>query len=250
MAKDNKNRKRTGRKKKSKGQTKMTEHASLAQTVSFRPTSNPSTNTLYGMYNFSLSNCDRAVQVGQAYQFYRIKRIVMTFKPLQDTFADGSGSVPHLYYRIDRSGQYFYNNVNFNSLRDSGAKPIRFDDKNIIVKFKPAVLSQGFNFDPAQAPWAPSKISPWLPTNGNLLSLTNPWKANSTEHMGITFGVEKDYLATPSTQAKYDVDMTIYYEFKKPLYQSATGPTIPSIKLDVNDLAAPEGPPLVPIQDA
>lgn len=222
--------------RRGKKKSLMGNIASVMQTVSFSPTTNPSTQTIQKAYNFSLTNCDRAIQVAQGYAYYRIAKIEVIFKPTSDTYAAGAAaSVPYLYYFVDKTGTFYYNNVNFNSLRDAGSRPRRFDDKNIRVSFVPNVLTQGFNFNTALAPWAPSIKAPWLPTNANILSATNVWAPNSTEHLGLVFGVEQDY----GSPQKYDVDIIYHFQFKKPTYQSATG-TVANVRLDMNDLAHPE----------
>lgn len=235
-----KSKSRQAKKSKAPGKKKMMksrkighEIASLKQTISFRPSQNPSANTLYGFYNWSLQSSNRAIQVARAYQEYRIKQITIKFKPKVDTFAtDGANnSIPYLYYRIDKTGTMFYKNTNFASLRESGCKPIRFDDKTITVSFAPSVLQAGFDANPNDAPWTSYKISPWLTTNKNNMSAQNDWEPNGTDHLGIFFGLEQDNVTIPTT---YDVDMIVHYQFRKPRSETATATGLPNIIVDTN----------------
>ena len=103
-------------------------------------------NVMYNLRNISLSQFQRAVQVAQAYQHYRIKKVMLEFKPAFDTFAPQSTGgvnlqVPYLIYMIDKSGSVPVN-VDSTALGQMGAKPIRFDDKTIKVAYRPSVLDR------------------------------------------------------------------------------------------------------------
>jgi len=110
---------------------------------------NPATpGAVYGLNGTQLSQfIQRAVPVAQAYQHYRIKRIMLEFKPQYDTFfpdvgAGGNGFlVPNLFYMINKSGS-IPANVSVANLRSMGAKPIRFDEKTIRVAWRPSVLQE------------------------------------------------------------------------------------------------------------
>lgn len=230
-----KTQKKRTQKKRIRQTKKVGNYATVQQTISFSAGTNPNTNAIQKMYNFSLSNCDRAVQVARGFAYYRIKKVQFTFKPSSDTYAAGAAaSVPNLYVLIDKTGNFYNQNINFNSMRDAGCKPIRFDDKNIKRSFKPAVPMQGFNFDTSQFPWTMTKTSPWIACNRSIMQLnplpTQAWLPNSTDHYGIVFGVEQDY----GSIQKYDVDITYTYEFKKPAWQSL-GASVPNIVHNLND---------------
>lgn len=223
------------------------ELASCKQTISGRPGAF-SANNIYALYNWALSNCDRAIQIAQAYQEYRISKIEVRVKPNQDTYSIGTttarSSVPYLYYIIDKTGSLFYQNVNFNSLRDAGAKPIRMDDKTRTITFKPAVLQQGFDAATGNAPWSTYKISPWLTTNANNMSATNPWAPNSTDHLGLCLGLEQE--ETSAGVASFDLDFVVHFQFRKPRNYSATGPSVNKIVVDLQPPSDPTGAPYVP----
>lgn len=198
------------------------EIADLKQTISFSR-NQLFANTIYGLYNFSLTNCDRAVQVGKAYQFYRIKKITLKVKPNVDTFTTIAGpNVPYLYYMIDKGGNFVNANVNFNSLRDAGSKAVRFDDKIKTISWAPTVLQSVYDagIPPTPpSPFAAYKTSPWLNTNQNALSTGGVWAPNSIDHFGCVLGIEQDN----GPNVPFDVDITIHYQFKKPRYESVAG---------------------------
>lgn len=232
-------RKASGKTKAKKAVRKVmkSEVASMKQTISGKPGAF-SANIVYGLYNFALSNCDRAVQIAQGYQEYRITKIEVKIKANSDTYSIGTStarsSVPYLYYLIDKTGTMFYNQINFNSLRDGGAKAIRIDDKTRTIVFKPAVLQQGFDANSGLAPWSSYRISPWLTTNANNMSISNPWTANSTDHLGLSLGLEQE--ETAAGVASFDMDFVVHYQFRKPRNLSvATG--IPNVKVDFDTVA-------------
>lgn len=183
-------------------------------------------NSITSFENFSLKAFDRAAGVARYYQFYRMKYCKITFKPLYDTWTQPNalpgGSVPYLYYLIDNG--YSFNPQfcsSFNSMRDAGAKPIRLDDRSIVVHFKPAVA---VNVGDVQAgststtPFSMVRKSPWLTTNANASSTTAaPWSPNGTDHRGIWFGVEQDVLQAGQDPVPYMVSIEAHFEFKKPL---------------------------------
>lgn len=229
------------------------EMASMTQLISFNSATGstliPTTNFIYGLYNFSLTTCDRAVRVAKAYQLYRISKVEIKFKPKYDTFIAGATQAAkgYLYYIVDRTGSMYNSNTNFNSLRDAGARPLVFDEKTRTVSFAPAILNQvldaGTNVPPP-TPFAQYKVSPWLTTNAYNLQSGQPWEPNSTDHLGISFGVETE----GPLQYSYDVDIVIHYQFKKPRNES-TGATVPWVRVDLNDLAYPEPASGIPAQD-
>lgn len=172
------------------------------------------TNQMYSRMNTSLDQFARAVNQAEGYQFYRITGIHLQFQPRLDTY-DGAtgGAVPYLFYMIDKGGS-IPTNVSVGNLIQMGAKPIRFDDKTINVKWRPGVVSDtAFSAGGAPANSSPSKysVSPWLNTNANFL---NPitWSPSTTDHLGIYWQVE-----TTGTNSLYDVILTVDFQFKKPL---------------------------------
>lgn len=184
-------------------------------------------NTMFGLNGTNLSQfLSRAVPVAQAYQHYRIKRIRLEFKPQYDTFTPSAGAagtgvlVPSLFYMINKSGS-IPTNPTIDNLRAMGAKPIRFDDKIIKVDWRPSVL--GENAGVLGDIGSSYKISPWLSTNANA---NNPgvWNPSTVQHLGIYFIVARPGTLPPDVaELSYDVQITVEFQFKKPLVKVVAG---------------------------
>lgn len=184
-------------------------------------------NQMYQYRNIALAQFPRAVQVAQAYQHYRIKKVTMMFKPAYDTFAPQVAGVPgqnlqvpYLIYMIDKSGS-INTLVSSDDLKQMGAKPIRFDDKTIKASWRPSVLTETYGQANSQSQY---KISPWLSTNANAL---NPglFVPSDIDHLGIFFKVDRAGVLPPGVEEyTYEVQITVEFQFKKPLVK-ATGTT-------------------------
>lgn len=182
----------------------------------------------YNTMNVSLDQFDRAVNVAKSYQHYRIKKISIKLKPLFDTFnASLSGNgVPYLYYMIDKSGS-LPTNPTIDILRNAGAKPIRFDEREIVISYRPAVLMGVRDNNNVDGDATSSyKISPWLSTNNAPVS-PGVWNPSSVDHNGCYWSVQA--FSTP--QLFYQADLMVEFEFKKPLYVEP---------VDATAVAAPE----------
>lgn len=191
----------------------VADYAALSETFDITALT---TNVMYQKRDFTLNGNPRAMAVAAAYQHYRIKSISMKFKPQLDTFIAGSGNVvPNLHYMIDKSGSIPTNST-LAALKSMGAKPVRFDDKNITRSWRPSVLT-----DTATAPGVSGqsqyRITPWLSTNANAL---NPgvFSPSSVDHLGIFWYIEQ--LAGNSS---YTIEVTLEFEFKKPLNTTLAG---------------------------
>lgn len=186
-------------------------------------------NNMYVKRDFSLEQFARATQIAKGYQHYRITKITMKFKPLVDTFTNSAAlaSVPNLFYMIDKSGS-LPNNPTLPMLKQMGAKAHRFDDRPIVVSWRPSVLDLAATA-PANASSAQYKISPWLSTNANQLGV-GVWNPSTVDHLGIFWYSEQDI----SVQlAYYSIETTVEFQFKKPLAQLGTGEehTAPAIQV-------------------
>lgn len=203
---------------------RFTQHewASASQTLELP---DDQTRQVYSLGGIRLSDFDRLSMIARAYQYFRITHVEVKFRPFFDTYsstgAAGAQTVPYLYWLINKS----QNNrlASFNALQDAGAKPIRFDDKTITVRWKPAVLQyiRDVNTEPANIPnWTMSKVSPWLATSqvaGDSPS-TQTFVPNSVEHTGILYGVN---TTTGLAAAAYGITISVHCQFKKPLNQPA-----------------------------
>lgn len=176
----------------------------------------PTMNTMYTLLDTSLDKFPRAVTAASVYQFYRITQISVKFKPRLDTYiAGGAATVPYLYSMIDRSGS-IPTNIGIAELLQMGAKPRRFDDKTLTVKWRPSVLT-----DVAIAPGGAStssapaqyKISPWLSTNATTTS-PGAWSPSTVDHLGLFY-----YMETSGSLSLFDIEVSVDFQFKKPLIE-------------------------------
>jgi len=174
------------------------------------------TNGMYDFRNVDLASYDRAVQVAQAYQHYRIKKITLTLKPTFDTYQQGvgTGSRPNLYYMIDKSGS-IPDNVQLEQLKQMGAKAHRFDEKPFTISWRPSVLTADTTA-PGVVGSAQYRISPWLSTASR--PLINPWAPSTVDHLGIFWYVEQLFNGT----VQYNAEVEVQFQFKKPLMTPAS----------------------------
>lgn len=220
------NRKRVVRRRTKKSSS--TEWASARQTLQLAP---DAFGTIWRLGDgMNLAAFDRLALIGQAYQYFRFTKIQVRFLPTIDTFvqnATSSNTVPYLHWLINKGDSLDTND--FNALRDAGAKPIRFDDKTITVSYKPAVYQ--FVADNTAGVINPnysmSKTSPWLATNQNAgTPAPVTWKASDVDHYGLIYGVEQD-ITPAGAGIPYNVEVTIYAQFKKPLNMPGGGTAVP-----------------------
>lgn len=200
------------------------------------PTGNFSVNQLYNLMNTQLVDYQRAVQVAQAYQHYRIKNIKLTFKPTYDTFQAGTSKM-NLYYMLDKSGS-IPTNVSLEGLKQMGARPFALDENPKIVSWAPTVLESTM-YQPGLGNDAPSKykISPWLSTKSIAVS-PGAFIASGIDHLGIYWWCEQ--FLTP-TATEYMIEVEVQFQFKKPLANNLTTTTeaYPARLAEIND--SPDG---------
>jgi len=177
----------------------------------------PDGAVIYGR-NFQLSQAqfDRAQTVAQAYQEFRIKYIKLTFRPAADTFTPVPGnSIPTLYYMIDKTNS-IPNNANAGTFLSLGCKPLRMDDKQIKIAWKPAVLvSTATAAGVAQA--SQYQERPWLSTNANAFNPAAVWAPSNVDHLGLVFFVTK---INPADNLDYTVDFEFVFQFRKPNWRA------------------------------
>jgi len=204
-------------------------------------------NQVYAFRNFSLAAASvRLTDIGQSYQFFRIRKVNWQVRPAFDTFqASGTGSattIPQLYWRVDREGNYT-SATTLDTLKAAGSKPIRLDDKIITKSYAPAVVLPTL-VTPANDSTSPptaavygngaKRISPWLPTNANAyVQGAATWVANSIDHLGIILCVDQDSGVSTNAPVAY-LSFTVEFDFKKPLDITVQGdPTsVTEVKLE------------------
>lgn len=215
MSKKTKMQKKTKRVYRKKGLTTkgkgsdVNDVAGVSETFDFN---NGQMETIYADYGCALSQHKRASTVASAYQEYRIKMVEYRFKPLSDTYIPGQGDIPYLYYLVDklRSNNNLYT---IDGFRNAGAKPIRFDDKTITVKFKPAVLLDNWDAQSLTLGVPRGKaVSPWLSTNDDNTT-AGLFVPSSIDHLGIKWVVDGT-----SSDFQYAIERTIHVEFRKPMW--------------------------------
>lgn len=181
----------------------------------------------YYDYAVSLARFARASSIAKGYREFKITKVEYIFKPLADTFAPvgpGAASIPTLLKVIDKTGSMRdYNTAE--ELRRAGARPVRFDDKNISVSYKPAVLSFVRDENNSSNQFSKPVISPWLSCDKfNDDPAIQGWQANSIDHLGIAWLVEQ----AVGQPLGYQVEMVAHFQFRKPSYlrtitEGATG---------------------------
>lgn len=219
-------RSRGGLTTKGKGR-RVNDIAAVSETFAFNPTS---FNTIYADYSASLFQHERARAVAQGYQEFRIKLIEYKFKPFADTYLSGGAQqVPYLYYLIDRARS---NNglVNTEGFKMAGAKPIRFDDKTISVKFRPSVLYDTFDAGTLTSLPRSYKLSPWIATNDNS-TIGVGFQPSQVDHNGIRWFVESN-VSDPT----YQVERIVHIEFRKPLWVMPPSVDSPTQVVEVSTL--------------
>lgn len=184
-------------------------------------------NTMYGPTILQMSQFKRSSQIAQNYQQYRITGVTLRFTPRFDTFpATTSGAdqivVPYLYYIVDRIGA-LRDNVTLAQLQSMGAKPHRFDDKTITVKYKPGVLTSVATGGATSVPNRYT-ISPWLNTQD--LPSTSDNTVSQVDHYGLWYVLDAKTLPGDG-QYEYDVDIQVDLQFRKALIATVAGAAIP-----------------------
>lgn len=204
-------------------------------------------NTVYALSNAALTNSQRAQAIAKGYQFYRLAKVEVKWKPYADTYASGVGAntVPTLYYKVDKANT-FPNSTTLANLKTAGAKPRRLDDKNLSVSWVPAV-HVGSDDGNAGGPTttletaALVKSGPWITTNANAGG-AGPWVPNSVDHRGLIFAVEQ-LNAPGSGTGVCSCEVIVHYEFKAPLWTSgSTDPVVHQVNLDTMEIIEPTPP--------
>lgn len=207
-------------------------------------------NSVFTLDNVNLSQFDRLVNIAKNYQYYRITKIEYKITPYADTYQtsgfDGAGnpephsSVPYLYWLVNK-GESLVNN-SFDSLRDAGSRPIRFDDKTVTLRWKPAVniLTRSDSNSPPNYNFALKRLSPWLATNNTAGQGAVVWAPSTVPHLGLIYGVQQDYVVGPEGYNNvYGCEIIVHCQFKKPLNAPGgakeVGPAISKSLVPVSD---------------
>jgi len=168
-------------------------------------------------FTLDMTDLVRTQALMSVYQYYRITSVEMRFKPQVDTFPTGqANTLPYLYFQYDKSGSL--TGLNAQGFEELGTKAIRFDDKTLVRKWKPSVVTSGPTAGAAVAT-TQFKVSPWLPTQ--ISGVLN----NKVTHYGSIFYISK---AAPSDGTIYDVDVIVNVQYRKPQITASTGEANPN----------------------
>lgn len=184
------------------------------------------TNVMYGPSVVNLSGYARASAIAANYQQYRITGVTFRFTPRFDTFPATTNiataiSVPYLYYMIDKQGS-IRKTVTLPQLQQMGAKPHRFDDKTLTVKYRPGVSLVSAAADTTQNINGVVKISPWINTRGNVDSVDPP-DVSDVDHFGLWWILDAKGLPGDANY-QYDLDVQVDFQFRKPLVFTPEAP--------------------------
>lgn len=215
--------KKTGlRRRTFKPARNVSDFASCSENQSITPPAggNFTTNTMYSLRNIRLSQFVRAPSVAVSYQHYRIKKVTLILKPTYDTFqqAVGGPSKCRGYYMIDKAGA-LPNNPTLEALKQMGAKPINFDEKPIMISWRPSVLEGAYDTVTTTVLQSRYRISPWLSTPDT--PITNPDSALASDiaHLGVFFYVDQLF----GGGLQYTCELACEFEFKKPCVPRSSG---------------------------
>lgn len=192
---------------------------------------------LYSLMNTTLDQFPRAVQVAQAYQHYRIKKIAVTFKSPFDSYVGAAGVVPtkpRLYYMIDKSGS-IPTNVALEGLKAMGARPREIDESSVVISWAPSVLESAMDAAPNSMA-SKYRISPWLSTAAVPVQ-PGAFVPSTVDHLGLYW-----YIDAPTNPAGllFPIEVEVQFEFKKPLTNILSAVNaVPVVFAEVNN--SPDG---------
>jgi len=219
--------------KAGKRRSKAMSQPEVAKCTVVRTLAVATTNTMYSYSTFNLADYQRAVNIAQNYQRYRITGIKLTFKPEYDTFAPGAGATkPFLYYMIDKSGS-IPDNVTLEALKQAGARPKAFDERPLHISWKPSVLQEEQNAG-GVAIGAGYKISPLLSTDATPNNV-GAWVPSRVNHLGV-----KWYMETAGSGLNVNVEAELQFEFYKANYPQLAAVPAKGLEYAVPD-ASPDG---------
>jgi len=194
------------------GASGVPDIASLTESYTGTQTSGTAGSFALSFNNLTLAQgtFKRAIAVAAQYQFFRIKKVSYTYKPTFDTFAPGGpNTLPYLYWSINKTGEAQL--LNQQMLTQRGAIPIRLDDRNYTISYKPMVGTQAVATTNLANNPGSYLTSPWLNTDN--LANTNLWSPSTVQHFG--------HYALITSAGVYQIDLhvSVEFEFKKPRVQ-------------------------------
>jgi len=203
------------------------ETAFLKETISFDPLK----PNLPLVAECDLSLFDRATDVADNYQEYRITKLEWRYVPEYDTYIDASGNVslPNLYAkRLSYSAPISFS---IDWLKTMGAKPRRLDDKTLLVSYTPNTYIAGLS----GATGGNKPIwKPWLATHND------PGTGivmDKTPHYGHAFFITQNQAGAGNSVVA-ELELTAYFEFRKPWDKNTIPPPGTSLSAKVQKASA------------
>lgn len=173
-------------------------------------------------YQFDLDGIQgqRAQDIAPSFALYRVAKVIFKYKPNFDTFSsaliggNATYGVPTLYWKMNRFADAPAA-FTADDLRAMGAKPIRLDDKQLTVAYKPNILLA--NSDNTGSLSGQVKMTPWL--NTDAAPETANFVLSTTKHYGHFTIVDSNLLNGTGTTPVCTMEVTVVYEFKNPRAQ-------------------------------
>lgn len=199
------------------------------------PSQDVNINTPYLFIKAGITG-QRAPEIAKQFGLYRIAKIIYTFKPFYDSYTPGlvsnstvtqyPSTVPTLYWKMCRYGDA---PAAFDGdyMRALGARPYRFDDRNVTFSYKPNILYAQDNSGAVTT--SSIKITPWLSTDTTPQDQT--FTLSTAEHYGNTLFIEGTLVNATPLPVIGRLDIQVVYEFKNPRLepQSSNAPAIHSV---------------------
>lgn len=235
--KTSKPRRRQNRRRFVKPSRSLPNSSKIVETLSAVPVN---LNTPYIFTKAGITG-QRAPIEAQLYGLYRIAHIKYTIRPLFDTYSSslpGTGnspnSIPTLYWKINRYGDspaVFDGNY----MRAQGSKPLRLDDKQIVIKYKPNMLMVAK--DNAGQDASQVKITPWLSTDER--PQDNVFNISTAEHYGHLMFIEGGGAGNAEGPVA-TMDVEVVYEFKQTRVPLPAGQTLADKEAEMLTRVAPK----------
>lgn len=234
--KTSKPRRRQNRRRFTKPSRSLPNSSKIVETLSSVPIN---LNTPYIFSKAGITGV-RAPIEAQLYGLYRIAHIKYTIKPLFDTYSSslpGTGnspnSIPTLYWKINRYGDA-PNVFDGNFMRAQGAKPNRFDDRQVVIKYKPNMLMVAE--DNAGNNASQVKITPWLSTDERPGDAV--FNISTAEHFGHLMFIEGGGAGNAQGPCAV-MDVEVVYEFKQTRVPIPVGQTLADKEAEMLTRVAP-----------